>query len=451
MDIITIDGMVEHDFRHSVEDMLRLDQVDEAVERLQALVAPFSGVSGILPPCFLDAARRRVEIGGWNRLTDRVTSHDKDDRPITAIGITLVDATSLGGPGPSRGRLAPFIKTYYFSDDAYPFSNATRDDLLDGYSRDGFEWQGDYQATDATLTVRGLDDLYAPIFTLERQLLARSDPPEDEIRAGTIGACLIAVLIHRAIRDAIVQQGLPRPLCVIAACDGVYPLFDAPVAGVEASGGVLAEDENEGSETDGATGSLLNLITRSRDKTMALALSVEDAEEGHRAVELAEAHSLDVHKDHTPTHSIDLSVYHGASAPAWDDAAAYEDRPAPAGWAPPMPPAREAHEPLPDFLWPIDEPIDEDAEVLAGESAAPEARGFIGSIYASVERPMPRLESDEAEHLPENEDAPPTPPASHNLRARIALSTAAENQVPNTAAQGLGALFDRLLQFILRR
>ena len=25
MDIITIDGMVENDFRHSVEDMLRLD------------------------------------------------------------------------------------------------------------------------------------------------------------------------------------------------------------------------------------------------------------------------------------------------------------------------------------------------------------------------------------------------------------------------------------------
>jgi len=212
VDIITIDGMVEHDFRHSVEDMLRLDQVDEAVERLQAQVAPYCGPNGILPPCFLSAATRQVEIGGWSRLGERLCDHDRPQRKITAIGVTLADATRLGGPGPSRGRLAPFIKTYYFSDEAYPFSGATRDDLLDGYSRDGFEWQGDYQATDVTLSVRGLDDLHGPIVTLERQLLARPDPDEDEIRAGTIGACYVAVLIHRALRDTIRKHGVPPAL-----------------------------------------------------------------------------------------------------------------------------------------------------------------------------------------------------------------------------------------------
>ena len=66
---------------------------------------------------------------------------------------------------------------------------------------------------------------------LEDHLLDRSNPPEEMLRAGTLGACFLAALIHQSLRDTIRKQGLPRPLCVLAACDGVYPFFDAPVAG----------------------------------------------------------------------------------------------------------------------------------------------------------------------------------------------------------------------------
>jgi len=41
-----------------------------------------------------------------------------------------------------------------------------------------------------------------------------------------VRACYLAVLIHQALREAVRQHGLPRPLCVLAACDGVYPFFD---------------------------------------------------------------------------------------------------------------------------------------------------------------------------------------------------------------------------------
>src|SRR6185369_6430100 len=302
METITIDGVDEHAFRHSVEDMLRYDNVDEATEKLRALLEPYAGPGGPLPARFLAVTAADVEITGWDRLASRLGSYDRPQFPISAIGVVLADARALGGPGPRDGRLAPFIKTYYFSDDAYPFTNAARDDLLDGYSRDGFGWQGDYQATDATLAIKGIDDLHGAIIGLEDRLLDSANPPEDQLRAGTIGACFLAALIHQALRDTIRQQGLPRPLCVLAACDGVYPFFDAPVAGwddcltaaaAEAATGEAwpAELEADEAALEGE-GSLLSIVSRKGTKHLALELGEDDLREAARLAQDAGAQRL---------------------------------------------------------------------------------------------------------------------------------------------------------------
>jgi hypothetical protein len=176
MDTVTIDGMDEHDFRHSVEDMLRADEGEAAIEKLRALLEPYACHGGILSPRFLEVSPRSIEFAGWQRLPDRLLNHDRPGYPITAIGVALSDARKLGGPGPSNGWLAPFIKTFYFSDDAYPFTDASRDDLLDGYTREGFGWQGDFQATDATLSIKGIDDLYGAVVSLEARLAPAISP-----------------------------------------------------------------------------------------------------------------------------------------------------------------------------------------------------------------------------------------------------------------------------------
>ena len=320
MEIVTIDGMVEHDFRLSIEDMLRLNQVDEAIERLRGLlegcVGDGQGGEGVLPPRFLQVTADYIEIGGWNRLADRLCDHDRARHPISAIGVTLADYRALGGPGIRDGRLAPFIKTFYFNDDGYPFSEATRSDLLDGYSRDGFEWQGDYQATDATLSVRGIDDLYGAIVELEDRLLASPDPGEAEIRAGTIGACYVAALIHQALRDTIRRKGLPRPLCVFSACDGVYPFFDAPVAGSDEYAvedtdlPSIADDEaGEDSPEDEPPGeaSLLSLFSSHRTKAPVMVLCEEDARESARYSEMAGAERLSIDHGHTPAGALEFA------------------------------------------------------------------------------------------------------------------------------------------------
>lgn len=201
--------------------------------------------------------------------------------------------------------------------------------MLDGYTREGFGWQGDYQATDATLSIKGIDDLYGAIVELEDKLFDAANPPEDAIRAGSIGACYIAVLIHQALRDQVRKHGLPRPLCVLAACDGVYPFFDAPVAGSDectpapssepaASPNEDDEDEFWPNELEGARpaaegeplpeASLL-AVHHLRTKTPVLILDEESAAESLRFTELAETQRMFVSDD------MDLKgIFHGIPA-----------------------------------------------------------------------------------------------------------------------------------------
>ena len=464
MEIITIDGMVEHDFRNSIEDMLRLDQVDEAIARLRLLLQTCAGVHEILPPCFLTVTFRDVEIVGWQRLANRLLDHDRPNHPITAMGVTLADARALGGPGPSRGRLVPFIKTFYFSDDAYPFSQATRNDLLDGYSREGFEWQGDYQATDATLSIKGIDNLYGAIIELEDRLLASKNPPDEDIRAGTIGACFVATLIHQALRQTIREQGLPRPLCVFAACDGVYPFFDAPVAGsdectVEKSAQATFAERPEGPDDAAlqddedvvddlpcdespAEASLLNLISRGVHKAPVIVLGEDDAQEAARYSEMAGAQRLGVDEGFVPENADFAEMGDHATMadsvvldePQWlDHAPEHDER---------MVNSRDIWSRLPAEIEVLD-----DAPV--GSAGLPVLdEGDHAAIKLLDPWDAPGLSGDRLPTDPNLVDLPFTPSASHSLRARIKL---APPDTSRTLRERIGIIVNRVSRLIFRR
>ena len=440
MEIVTIDGMVEHDFRLSIEDMLRLNQVDEAIERLRGLLETCvgdgqGGDGGVLPARFLQVTADYIEIGGWHRLADRLRDHDRARHPISAIGVTLADYRPLGGPGIRNGRLAPFIKTFYFNDDAYPFSQATRSDLLDGYSRDGFEWQGDYQATDATLSIRGIDDLYGAIVELEDRLLASPDPGEAEVRAGTIGACYVAALIHQALRDTIRRKGLPRPLCVFAACDGVYPFFDAPVAGSdecsveEPAQAELAEPEELEDDLPEdqipEEASLLTLVSRTRTKAPVMVLCDEDAQEAARYSEMAGARRLGIEDGQDLADLLEATPGTAPDEAARDDAAIVD---AEHMWGDPdgLEPYAESAAFLAvpdDFTW---KPFDP-AALDDGSPDTIEAAIAAGS--ETIVEPL-------------------APPAAHSLRSRIKM---AEPDSTKTFGDRLRPMLNTLWRMLFRR
>lgn len=489
MDIITIEGMVENDFRLSIEDMLRLDQVDEAVERLRGLLGSAAGVGKILPERFLEITSADLEIGGWHRLEDRLLDHGRSNFPITAIGVTLADARKLGGPVPNGGKLRPFIKTFYFTDDAYPFSEATRHDLLDGYSREGFELQGDYRATDATLSVKGIDDLYGAIVELEARLCDTPDPAEDEIRAGSIGSCFLAALIHQALRDTIRQKGLPRSLCVFAACDGVYPFFDAPVIGSdecpvvtsapeltgqarapgyddegrahgELADGDRANDEpadDEGGDGSKGEASLLSLTMRRAGKAPVMVLDTQEAEEGARCTELAAAQRMGI-DDETMLKAVMDSVQYAEPVNASHSRDAFGEVAEPDTDAP------EARFQTLDATLPDDLPqeagvlvrADLDTEIVeeavfdAGDGAAAPPERIDEPMFAEVSTEAPVEVS--AESSPETSTESALPQAAtatpHSLRARIKSG----QPEPGASSEGwLMGILERIRRIVLRR
>ena len=235
MSSIVIDGLNEEDFRRSIQNRLREGKASSTIIRLRALLSPFAGPGGVLPERFLTVEAADLILIGWDALGEAAARHDRPGRPVTALSI------AFGWPGEdvpqpdAQGHLPPFIETSYFNDDSFPFSLSSREDLLEGYSFDGCTWSGDPQATDAALAVAGIDDLNGALAALEERLLATDEPGEDDLRAGSLGACLLSALLIQTVTQQIERDGLPRPLCVTAGSSGVYPYFDAPVAGMSAA------------------------------------------------------------------------------------------------------------------------------------------------------------------------------------------------------------------------
>jgi len=240
---IVIDGLNEEDFRRSVQNRLREGRVAPAIARLRALLAPYVGPGGLLPERFVKVEPGDLTFAGWDSLGAAIGRHDRPGRPVTALGIAFGWAGEDVPVPDAQGRLQPYLEISYFNDDAFPFSQSSRDDLLEGYSAEGCTWGGDCETADTALALHGIDDLYGALASLEAELLASDEPDRAGLLAGSIGACLLSALLIEAVKNQIAIHGLPRPLCVTAGSNGVYPYFDAPVAGMPAD--VLKANEGE--------------------------------------------------------------------------------------------------------------------------------------------------------------------------------------------------------------
>lgn len=232
MTSIVIDRLNEEDFRRAIENRLREKQASVAIERLRRLLAPYAGPGKILSERFLTVETSDFVLSGWEALDESIRRYDRPGSPITAISIAFGWPGEEPRPRDASGHLSPYLETRYFTDAAFPFSESTRDDLLDGYSSYGCTWGDDCEATDTALSVGGIDDLHTALTDLEEVLLGSDSPDEDGLRAGSLGACLLSALLVQAVSEQIDQHGLPRPLCVMSGSSGVYPFFDAPVAGM---------------------------------------------------------------------------------------------------------------------------------------------------------------------------------------------------------------------------
>jgi hypothetical protein len=295
---IVIDGLNEEDFRRSVQNRLREGRIAPAIARLRTLLAPYAGPDGPLPERFLTVTAAELIFSGWESLGDGIARHDRPGRPVTALGIAFGWAGEEVPQPDAEGRLQPHLETAYFNDDSFPFSQSSRDDLLEGYSSEGCTWGGDNLAVDTALVLHGIDDLYGALAALEDHLLASDEPDEALLVAGSIAACLLSALLVEAVKVQIANHGLPRPVCVTAGSNGVYPYFDAPIAGMPAD--VLKTNENaedmvpadQGVPVPRYSSLLVTSIPRARKRAV-LVLNENEDETAHRLAGLRQLHDAE--------------------------------------------------------------------------------------------------------------------------------------------------------------
>lgn len=226
---ITIDGMVEDEFRHAIETLLREGNADHAAKWLKSRLQAVCGDGLPLPERFLTVDPADVTVTGWEDIASRLERLDAAGFPVTAIGIDFSDPGHIGlAPDPS-GLMPPHIETHFYTDEAWAFSRCDRAGLLMGYEGGTARWAGSFADVDDTIAIEGLDDLYGAVFALEHRRRAPGNITDTEHRAYMLGASYIAVLVHLAVRDTALRHGLPRPLAVLVGSNESYPFFDAPV------------------------------------------------------------------------------------------------------------------------------------------------------------------------------------------------------------------------------
>lgn len=219
---VTIDGMVEDEFRQAIETLLREGNADHAAKWLKSRLEAVCGDGLPLPARFLAVAPADITVTGWEDIPGRLERLDAIGSPITALGIDLGDPEETGS-------MTLHVETRFYTDDGWPFSRYDRARLLAGYEGTGARpWAGSLADVDDTIGIEGIDDLYGLVLGLEYRR-RDGEVSSTELRAHMLGASYIAVLVHLAVRETALQCGLPRPMAVLVGSNESYPCFDAPV------------------------------------------------------------------------------------------------------------------------------------------------------------------------------------------------------------------------------
>ena len=215
------------EIRNALETLLRAGEADDVIDRLDAAIDVLAELGHPMAGMCRAANLENVQIVGWSNLGPRIAQLDAEGPRITAIGINI----SCQGHGfiDESGEANPYLETAFYSDNAFGFSAASRTALLTGYADFGNEWQDGFVDIDETLSCSGLSELQAAVYRLESEF--RRAPCENgaDHDALFIGSAFLATRIHQAVREAVLNQGLPRALTVLVDSNESSPFFDAPV------------------------------------------------------------------------------------------------------------------------------------------------------------------------------------------------------------------------------
>lgn len=205
------------------------------VERLRKLVAGgyLDAAEGILITDLASlgtdfaaqcAALRRedVELSGWAELIDAMAMFEGE--PITGMTLGLANDPDLNF---EKGVLhAPYLLLGLYTDEAFGWSAASREDILDQCGAECPQWAGCEEDIEVYLEILGLDTINTALIHHKHRFFLRDGDP-DTAPLGyveyVLASWLRALRFHQAAAAQIALHGLPGGIPVVTGTVDVRP------------------------------------------------------------------------------------------------------------------------------------------------------------------------------------------------------------------------------------
>ena len=216
--------------RHALETLLRDGFAEDAADRLEEALLALGEMGHPIVPLCEAVAVNGIELHGWDQLAAGFTRLYRSEFPITAVGIDLSNHAEVPAGEPAG---EPYVETNFYSDKAFPFSTASRADLVAAYNGGKSDWVGAFEDIDSTISTVGFAALNTALMDLQNRIHSGEAVDGADHDAWFIASAYQAVILHLAVRDKILRSGLPRPVAVLVGSNESFPFFDAPVVSTD--------------------------------------------------------------------------------------------------------------------------------------------------------------------------------------------------------------------------
>ena len=208
----------EADERAWVEEMRALLSAGYIAEADARLAAELAGFDGRLARLCKAASAAETVLEGWEDLAPILA--EWEGPPISAITLGLTNPPDLVfEPGRTQD---PELLLGLFSDEAFPFTRASKADLLAECAQELPAWVGAEEDVEFHCTLSGLSDLNTALIHCKHRHFLRDGRDGVEGRAPggyvefVLGSWLLATRFLQAAEQAISDHGLPDACRLIA-------------------------------------------------------------------------------------------------------------------------------------------------------------------------------------------------------------------------------------------
>lgn len=170
----------------------------------------------------LELPREAVALSGWEEMAEAIALYEGD--PVT--GVTIAIANEADRDFEKGAVHHPYVVLGIYTDEAYPFSQASHDEIRDECLSQSPAWAGREEDVEVHMDIKGLDRLNTRLAHHKQRHFFRDDAPETAPRPYVefVLACWWRALRwHQAVATECAIHGLPGGIPVLAGMVEMRP------------------------------------------------------------------------------------------------------------------------------------------------------------------------------------------------------------------------------------